>query len=297
MDYSKYYLKNYKESQDDINYQNGLYEYYKQERDLSKQLSQVIYVSDNTPPSEPQQEECVILDNQPTVKSKPRRYGKFRVTFIIICMILVASLTTLVVCDYVSKGSVLSAISSLVNSNYTEYYLVYDEVYYDIDQAKIQGSELRLKGEAGLIYIVDDKYYVVVNTSTTESEKSIKVVVEAVPLDKFPTELKKSLKGKPNICNTLYDKLEKVEIGFQSQTLSLSAVKEELKNIQEWFVGEYESLQAVCHSFIDDESVIKLLAKYEGINGVLSNLNDESISRPNLICDLKYSKVQILLIK
>lgn len=297
MDYSKYYLKNYEENQEDINYQNGLYEYYKQERDLSKQLSQVIYVSENVTQANNQEEECVILDNTPTVKPKAKKHGHVRTAIIIICMVLVASLTTLVVSDYITNGSVLSAISSMVNSSVTEYYLEYDEYYYDIDAAKIHGSEQRLKGNAGLIYIVKDKYYIIANASTQQSEKSLKISVEEVSLDSFPTELKKSLKGKPNICNSLYDKLEKVESGYRSGTLSLEGAKEELKSVQEWFVGEYESLKAVCNSFVDEESVVKLLSKYEGINGVITNLVDDELSRPNLMCDIIYSKVQILLIK
>lgn len=297
MDYSKYYLKNYEENQEDINYQNSLYEYYKQERDLSKQLSQVIYVSENVTQANNQEEECVILDNTPNVKPKAKKHGHVRTAIIIICMVLVASLTTLVVSDYITNGSVLSAISSMVNSSVTEYYLEYDEYYYDIDAAKIHGSEQRLRGNAGLIYIVKDKYYIIANASTQQSEKSLKISVEEVSLDSFPTELKKSLKGKPNICNSLYDKLEKVENGYRSGTLSLEGAKEELKSVQEWFVGEYESLKAVCNSFVDEESVVKLLSKYEGINGVITNLVDDELSRPNLMCDIIYSKVQILLIK
>lgn len=297
MDYSKYYLKNYEENQEDINYQNGLYEYYKQERDLSKQLSQVIYVSENVAQPDNQEEACVILENTPAVKPKTNKRGRASTVIIIICMVLVASLTTLVISDYITHGSVLSTISNMVNNSVTEYYLEYDEYYYDIDQAKIYGSEQRLKGNAGLIYIVQDKYYIIKNAVTEKSEKSLKITVEAVSLDNFPKELKKSLKGKANICNSLYDKLDKIETGFKSSNLSLEVAKEELKSVQEWFVSEYESLQAVCNSFADDESVIKLLSKYEGINGVITNLLDDELSRPNLICDIIYSKIQILLIK
>ncbi|MDE5756636.1 MAG: hypothetical protein K2I23_06055 [Clostridia bacterium] len=319
MDYSKYYLKNYLKQQNAVErgYDERIsdtardseyaradsveQDYRVDERveiEVAPQLTGMVqtnYQIDD-------EEESPIIDIIPQAYDRysSRRKGWLMTLTIITCLLL-----TVVVGDFATGGALLAGIGGRQDKAMptVSYYAVVLKTCDSYSVARMYAEQQRLMGGAGYILKDGEKYALVgdiyddladANAVVSENEGSrlINIEVKEVDFDnlfKGSSQLFRSMGG---YCSGLLTQLDVIADDLTASKIDKTKALENIEVIKDNLEAQYNQLSAEVG---DDKNAALLLADIDATLGILSNLLNSSISRPNLVCDIRYSKVQMII--
>lgn len=329
MDYSSYYLKNYFRYHKDDEQEGEVYEVLDDEpRENGESVDDVATSQEYVQPKShkyyargveievvPQltsmvdtnyriDEEDVIVDVEPQIynRADSRRRGLVMTLAIIACLLI-----TLVAGDYASDGALLKGITSFYKTQAVtteNYYLLVYKKTDSYQQARLYSDQMRLQGGGGYILKSGENYLLIADVYDDLDEAN------AVVEKNSGSELTSYTVKEQDYSQLLAGGSDlMVSMGGYSSSIvaELSAIGESLtkleidKSAAKERIGELESNLRLKYEELNKEDTttnynIKLLmADIDVTLGLLSNLLGESASRPNLVCDIRYTKVQIVL--
>ena len=313
MDYSNYYLKNYFKNRNDMESErsgdSNAYaqepvrpaEYYNEAYDVEIEVVPQLIGTVNTNYELTQDDTIVDVIPQNYDRRDAKRRGWIVSLAIITCLLL-----SVVIGDFMTNGALLSAVSSLYRSQAvpkTSYYALILKENESYSSAKIYGDQLRLLGGAGYI-VKDGDNYLVVGDIYDDLEEANAVVVknEGSRLVSFTadevdfsvifadnSQLMQSMGG---YSIGVISQLAKIGDSLSAQQIDKATAVDQIESLVQTLQVRFDEL-----SVEDDGSrnVKTLLSDINVTLGLLTNLCDNDASRPNLICDIRYTKVTLAL--
>lgn len=323
MDYSKYYLKNY------MKYQKDEEDYYAENQEVADDKQDYDYSeSANTSQSKhyytnggrveievvPQltsmvetnysidnDDVIVDIEPQPYNKQENRRKGLIMTLAIVTCLLI-----AFVVGDFASNGALIASITSLYKTQEVksqEYYALVLKSCDSYQQARIYSDQMRLQGGAGYIVKNGDNYMILADIYDDLQEANNVVEKNSgsslVSYGISNVDYAKSLKGGDELLISMG--------GYTSSiTQQLSTIGESLAKLEIDKSGAIEKIQSLLDNLqmqydeikdneYTNNNITMLLGDISTTIGLLENLVDSTASRPNLICDIRYTKIQLII--
>ncbi|MDE6471398.1 MAG: hypothetical protein K2L52_00010 [Clostridia bacterium] len=311
MDYSKYYLKNYLKNKESL------------ERDYEGQAD---FQDDARPHQEYQVDDSVEIevtpqligmvqtnyqiddeDSSPIIDIIPQsydRYGARRKGWIMTLAIITCVLLTVVVGDFATGGALLAGLSKQDQAMpMVSYYAVALKTCDTYSVARMYAEQQRLMGGAGYI-IKDGEQYALVGdiyddlsdanavVSANEGSKLINIEVKEVDFDSLFKGSSQLLRSMGGYCSSILTQLDVIADDLSASKIDKIKALENIEVIKNNLELQYEELSSEVG---DSKNAQLLLADVDATLGILSNLLNSSISRPNLVCDIRYSKVQMVI--
>ncbi|MDE7348257.1 MAG: hypothetical protein K2N53_01180 [Clostridia bacterium] len=317
MDYSKYYLKNYLKQQNssergyadqsdatrETDYDGSHYgaeqDYRADERveiEVTPQLTGMVQTNYQL-----DDEESPIID---IIPQSYDRYGARRRGWLMTLTIITCLLLTVVVGDFATGGALLAGISLKQNQAMptVSYYAVVLKTCDTYSVARMYAEQQRLMGGAGYILKDGEKYALVGDiyddladanavVNNNEGSRIINIEVKEVDYDslfKGSSPLFRSMGG---YCSGLLSQLDVIADDLTASKIDKTKALENIEVIKNNLEMQYDELSAEVG---DDKNAALLVADIDATLGILSNLLNTSLSRPNLVCDIRYSKVQMI---
>lgn len=317
MDYSNYYLKNYYKNKNGNN--NGEIEsgerkildesqaieeprYYEEdgrvEIEVVPQLTSMVQTNYEI------KEDDAIIDVIPQDydRSDAKRKSWIMSLAIITCLLL-----TVVIGDFATNGALLSKVSSLYRTQTAPKSGFYAIVLKSSDSysgARIVADQIRLVGGAGYIVKSGEKYLVIgdvyddLNEANAVVEKNegsqlISYEIEEVDFEKVYANNSALMQSMGGYSVAIVNQLAKIGESLSNQQIDKQGAIDQIENIRDNLQMQFEELNAESKS--DNPQVKKLLSDINVSLGLLSNLCSDNVSRPNLICDIRYTKFQLIL--
>lgn len=287
MDYTKYYLRNYRPDDDD-NADDTARPVYRELPDRPH-IPEIVYIN-------PDGEEFVPQAQTAPKESKREVKKPFFTRLVINVLIgLVVILSLFVSVDFVTDGRLVEEVTHLIYDE-KPYYAVL-ELPADTPQEALKNAQtLRIGGKAGYPISYDGRYYCAAElydnrTDAENSEHSSSAVIYELTLKKpeLPDEYDKYIERPHRMFDDLKDveqKLQSGEIGEREALLKVEELYEqalleadELKNL-----SEDRATKAVLE-FVSDYSVA--VATFEML------CSDEPTNM-TFVGDLKYARCQIM---
>lgn len=249
-------------------------------------------------------EEDVIIDvePQPYDRADSRRKGLIMTLAVIACLLL-----TLVIGDFASEGALLKGITSLYKSQSAPssgYYLLVYTKSATYQEARLYADRMRLQGGGGYILKSGEEYLLIADVyddideanAVADKNSGSSLLSYAVPAQDYSdllaggSELMISMGGySASIVaqlSTIGESLTKLEI-------DKAAALDKIEDIESNLRLKYEELNKEDVSA--NYNIKVLMADIDVTLGLLENLVSESVSRPNLVCDIRYTKIQMVL--
>jgi len=320
MDYSNYYLKNYFKNRDG---EDGGVDF--------RQRENIAYdapINDSAPRedfAEPRSdveievvpqitgkvhvnyelsEDDAIIDILPQSYDRhdSRRRGWIMTLTIVTCLLL-----TVVVGDFATGGALLAGISSHYRAQTmpkSEFYAVVLKSCAGYSEARIYSDQIRLLGGAGYIVKNGDKYDVIGDVYDDLSEANAVVdknqgsrltsyTVEEVDFENLFSANSQLMRSMGGYSVGIVNQLSKIGDDLTGLKIDKNNAVEQIGGIRDNLKLQFDQLQAETDS--GNKNVKVLLVDINTTLGLLSNLAGDSVSRPNLICDIRYTKVQLTL--
>lgn len=240
--------------------------------------------------------------------------SKFRSALYALLLIVICFCATLLSCDFLTGGKVMSEVTNAVLFNQKEYYRVYYAVqlfeFKTLAEAQSASEEIREKNGAGYI-IKDGNNYLVIggiykNKEDAESVRKnlenddftatviFSVPVKNISVSLFPedvqTEAELAFKYFFVVTDKLFEISNDLDKGLTDDETAVSNIKNLLKNLtvlQENFNGK----SALYETNVE---VIRFKAQLNAVVASVENLLNTAISRPNLLCDIRYTAALIV---
>lgn len=323
MDYSKYYLKNYVpeeeersgdenektiipkielRSQPEIIYINPDGEEFdpttqpglaNETSDYENQSdTDSIYENENLP-QEKNQSKVPFFVRKPEKVKQPffNRFCQVVLIFAIVIMSLIVS------ADFVTDGKAIAAISSLISENTRTYYAVLTNPKDDVTSSQVDSYAMRLKGGAGFTVRNNEKYYNVYAVYKNQSDAEEYVNENGGEIlflsTNFYDKIESELKNYTDYPFKTVDELNEVAQNLSDKKINASQALEKISEIKDDFAVTYDNMNKLSTGNNDDKSVT-LLANASVALSSLEYLCDTTVSRPNIICDIRYTVCRIL---
>lgn len=316
MDYSKYYLKNYKERKqgsENVKYDNAYYRFYRSEEQLKNQ-PEIIY---EQPPARAD-EESVRADIEYDPSQYERAYAKpdaeikrggtlkRRIWLIALCLCIAAlsGASVFLAADIISNGAVIAAIKSDAREN-SSVYVSYLQGCVDMESARLQGEEMRKAGLGGYIFSNGGELRVYADVAVERDELCLtlgesefayeRMDIAALDLEKYPENMRAHIEKYQDhtqiFIGYTFDILQKIRSGEYDLALALSAAKSAF--------GEFYAYAGEAQSGIEgqtDVALIEFAANIRAEAAFLSALSEaEEINE--LLADLRYYSLLALFIR
>lgn len=327
MDYSRYYLKNYFRHRHDEDYESredyevidetveetSRSEYSQSDEETPKahkyyargvEIEVVPQLTSMVDTNYDISDDDVIVDVQarPYDRRDSRRKGLVITLAIVACLLL-----TVVIGDYASDGALLDGISSLYGTQAmpsSGYYMLVYKSTDSYQQARLYSDRMRLQGGGGYILKSGSEYLLIADVYDDLDEASavkeknegstlLSYNVKAVDYSNLlagSSELMQSMGG---YSASIVAQLSNIGENLTKLEIDKSRALEEISELEGNLRLKYDELSK---EDVSTNYYVKLLmADIDVTLGLLENLLGESVSRPNLVCDIRYVKVQIVL--
>lgn len=227
-------------------------------------------------------------------KEKRNFANAFCQTVLIFAIIVMALIVS---ADFLTDGKVLAAIASGFSAQKIEYYAVLEKPKTDMTSSRVDSYAMRLKGGAGFTVKNGENYYNVfaVYDDLSEAEDYIKqnggelITLSTDFYDNVTSDLKNYTDYPKKVC----DDLTEIASQLTSQQISTAEALEKINTVKEDFAVVYDNMTNVAPESNDDKSVT-LLANASVAVSALEYLCDTTASRPNLVCDIRYTVCRII---
>ena len=206
-------------------------------------------------------------------------------------------MTLIVSADFLTDGKVIAAIAAGFSAEKLEYYAVLENPETDMTSSRVDSYAMRLKGGAGFIVKNGENYYNVfaVYDDISDAKDHIKqnggelITLSTDYYDNVTSDLKNYTDYPKKVC----DDLTKIASQLTSQQISAAEALEKINTVKEDFAVVYNNMTNVAPESNDDKSVT-LLANASVAVSALEYLCDATASRPNLVCDIRYTVCRII---
>lgn len=322
MDYSNYYLKNYfknreADSRESVNmrseiadeenlrrdYADGDCDYVQSgnvEIEVVPQLTGMVHT--NYKVDEEEEEEIIDIVPQAYDRADSKRKVWIMSLTIITCMLL-----TVVIGDFASGGALLASISSLYRTQAlpkSSFYALVLKSSDNYSSARIYADQIRLLGGAGYIVKNGDRYIVIGDiyddlseangvVEKNEGSELISYTVEEIDFDKVFLGNSPLMKTMGGYSLSVINQLTIIGDNLATGQIDKARAVEQIGGIYDNLKMQFDELSA--ESKTENEAVKLLMNDLNVSLGLLSNLSGDSVSRPNLLCDIRYTKVQMTL--
>lgn len=322
MDYSNYYLKNYfknrdTDSRESINMRGEISDEEDPRRDSDGGDSEYVQsgnveievvpqltgmVHTNYKVDEEEEEEIIDIVPQAYDRADSKRKVWIMSLTIITCMLL-----TVVIGDFASGGALLAGISSLYRTQALPKSSFYALVLKSSDNysgARIYADQIRLLGGAGYIVKNGDRYIVIGDiyddlseangvVEKNEGSELISYTVEEIDFDKVFSGNSPLMKTMGGYSLSVINQLAVIGDNLATAQIDKARAVEQIGGIYDNLKMQFDELSAESNT---NSEAVKLLMNDLNVSlGLLSNLSGDSVSRPNLLCDIRYTKVQMTL--
>lgn len=306
MDYSKFYLKNYvPEDEPDKDVPEGSVP-----RIEERIQPEIIYINPDGEVFDPEETKRDERDDYKTTdseysapeiattrkpetikKSFANRFCQAVLLFAIVVMSIVVS------ADFVTDGKAVAALTDLLSAQKTEYYAVLADGDADLETSKVNAYAMRLKGGAGFTIKNGDNYYNVYSVFEKKSDAENyaeqnggKILTLSTDYyDDMSGELKNYADYPVRTCADLNAVID----GLTNKELTTAQAIEKLNDVKEDFASTYDNMNNAAQGDDGNKSV-PLLANASVALAALERLCDTSVSRPNLVCDIRYTVCSII---
>ena len=319
MDYSKYYLKNYLKNQN--TFEQGYdapsnsqpdsgFEQTAQESSGDYQVDNRVEI-EVTPQltGRVQTNYQIYDDDEPAIidiiPQSYDRYSSRRKGWLMTLTIITCLLLTVVVGDFATGGALLAGITSRQDKAMptVSYYAVALKTCDTYSVARMYAEQQRLMGGAGYILKDGEKYALIgdiyddiadANSAVANNDGSRLINIEVKEVDfetlfKGSSQLFRSMGG---YCSGLLTQLDVIADDLTASKIDKTKALENIEVIKDNLEMQYNELSAEAG---DDKNAQLLLADINASVGILSNLLNPSLSRPKLLCDIRYSKAQMII--
>lgn len=316
MDYSNYYLKNYYKNKNnnsgsnaenterktiDSNQEVEEPRYYEEdarvEIEVVPQLTSMV------------QTNYEIKDDDEIIDVIPQNYDREdskRKSWIMSLAIITCLLLTIVIGDFATNGALLAKVSSLYRTQSAPksgFYAIVLKSSDSYSSARIVADQIRLVGGAGYIVKSGEKYLVVgdvyddlseANAVVEKNEGSqlISYEIQEIDFEKIFASNSALMQSMGGYSVAIVNQLGKIGEALSNQQIDKQQAVEQIENIRDNLQMQFDKLNEESNS--DDSRVKALLNDVNVSLGLLSNLCSDSVSRPNLICDIRYTKFQLV---
>lgn len=334
MDYSKYYLKNYYKYHHDEDYEDSDEEYrvfddVSDEDETSQNRSSDTQSDIGQSQNEPKKyyargveievvpqltsvvdtnyrinDEDVIIDVQPQIydRADNRRKGWIMTLAIVACLLL-----TIVIGDFATKGALLGGITSLYKGSdltKTSYYLLVLKNTTSYQQARVYSDQMRLQGGGGYILKSGEEYVVIADVyddldeanavvEKNSGSKLLNYVVDGLDYENLLTGGSELMISMGGYAASIIEQLALIGESLTKLEIDKTEALSKIQNLEDNLKLKYDELQNEDTS--TNYNIKLLMADIDVTLGLLSNLTSDSLSRPNLVCDIRYTKTQMAL--
>ena len=306
MDYSKYYLKNYRsdgEGLESLNYNNAYYRYYRSEKQLRYEPA-VVYTQPAPQASEEDKAadiEYYPADLMPERERVAGKRGGFKrkLWLIALCFSLVAlsCLSTFLATDIITDGAVIGTMKEAFVANKSGVFVSYLRGCVDYESAKLQSEQMRKEGMGGYIAVSGGEYLVYADisardnvvTACGEAELSDeRLSLKEINFDALPQELAPLARDHGEYTQIflgyMFEIIEKVTSGewsTQSASQQIADLSEEFSAMLADFLQETGGYT--------DSAVLKLTGDMRAEEAFLRTLSGEKYSSSAaLLADARY---------
>lgn len=249
-----------------------------------------------------------ITSDTKNVKTKVRGNSRKR-DIIAVMMVIICFMLTIVSADIISGGEIFENLAEVFAtvSGVPVYYAVEVGSYADIDSARAASDMYRNVNAGG--YVINDGSYRVIAAVYTNKDDAEAVVTKLINdgLSGSMYEIKgakvnynkygdigNDLEAAVNYCETIYGKLYKISIDLDKGEITENQAKIEIQTIFNETLETKNTLVERTKSYPYDDTVIMVRAELLAYCAVLENLNNDSITRPSLLADIRYSYTLIV---
>ena len=249
-------------------------------------------------------EDDVIIDVEPQIsdRSDSRRRGVIMTLAIIACLLL-----TIVVGDFATEGALLDGITSLYKTaevSKSNYYLLIYKSTSSYQQARVFSDQMRLQGGGGYILKNGDNYLLIADVyddlneanAVVEKNSGSELLSYSIESQNYAdllaggSELMVSMGG---YSVSIVEQLATIGESLTKLEIDKSEALERINTLDSNLRLKYDELAK--EDVTSNYNIKILMADIDTTLGLLENLLADSQSRPNLVCDIRYTKVQILL--
>lgn len=314
MDYSNYYLKNYFKNRNSA-------------EDEPEPAGEEFVQDDMRQPEYADEDERVEIEVVPQLTSMvktnyelgaddaivdiiPQNYDRGdskRRVWIVSLAIITCLLLTVVIGDFATNGALLAGVSSLYRTQTPTkggYYALVLKTGESYSSAKIFGDQLRLVGGAGYIVKSGEQYLVIgdiyddlseANAVVEKNEGSslVSYTPSDVDFEKIYADCSQLMQSMGGYSISIVNRLAKIGDELASQQIDKLGAIAQIESMAESLQVAFDELNA--ESDTAEQKVKALLSDINVTLGLLSNLCSDNVSRPNLLCDIRYTKVQLVI--
>lgn len=239
-------------------------------------------------------------------EQKSKKHLTFKSFVIFFLVLSIGIMSSYVISDFITEGQVFKKMSEnaalIKNSNY---YAIIVQEFGTYDDAQNFSLNLRNQGAGGYIIKEGQKFCVIGDVFENEKtaqkvcdkQQSARLAVIELPEIKF----KKLVKP--------YDK--KLEKFLEYSLSAVGVIDEIIPQITNLEITEKEAMQKIYAEYLHVKSIseefdifakknvatfsLSVASDIQVTLGLLDNLCNDKLTRPNLVCDLRYYKMQILI--
>lgn len=316
VDYSGYFLKNFKDK--NVNYQNDYYKYYSPDDEIVSLGTPIITDGGKRANNENdyyyrnQRAKTVVeVPNVKKRKGNRRRMTRPRLFLFTVSLIVLCFCITIVVADTLSGGYILNSLqASIVNRNKvdTTYYGVEMISFSDYNSARVFAQQLRQQGGAG--YVVEDEVYrVIAELYDTEEEalsvlkklpaasgeaKIYKIEIPIINYANFPSSTRNLVKNIMPYAQKTHSTLFAVSVALSQKEIDEANAISKITSLKNEIQSMLTDFESGADNNVEDKNVFKVRLELLAVVAGLENLCNKNISRPNLLCDIRYTGVMCI---
>lgn len=320
MDYSAFFLKNLDKDAAPKKYRNDDFRHYRQEKKLEEEgiilspspqanYSPSTYEYRAMPVLEMENEygKSILPHAVKQEMRRGRRKSKFRKTALLVCLFLVMTLSTFVACDFITQGGVIATIGDWVSAAAIErtYYALASAQFDNLTDARAYSAALRMQGGAGYIAKNGDAYCVYAelydNRETADTVKAknegsflVEMPIKKIDYKRFEDKFRAAIEGYLAYATTLEAGLNQIAEGLQNGTQTLQSAKDRTQTLKDGLEQSIRQFNVLAEQMTSGDTDA-VLSDMRAALGLLDNLTNDELSRPNYLCDVRYYRIQIVL--
>lgn len=287
MDYSKYYLRNYRPEEDDSRTFDEASPY--PELPDRPHMPEIVYINPNGEEFVPEPQ---IIRTPSPEKAKKPFFTRFVINTLIV---LVVILSLFVSVDFITDGALVEEVTRLIYDE-KPYYAVLELPADTPEEAIVNAETLRMGGSAGYPISYDGKYYCVADLydnrkdAENSAPPSNAVIYE---LTVTPPELPDEYAPYLERPHRLYDALKELETQLLSGEIGTGEAVLQAKQLYETVLIETDELKSMSEDRATRQ-VLEFVSDYSVALAALESVCDESALRQSYVGDLKYARCQIM---
>lgn len=287
MDYSKYYLRNYRPEEDGSRTFDEASPY--PELPDRPHMPEIVYIN---PDGEEFVPEPQIIRTPSSEKAKKPFFTRFVINTLIV---LVVILSLFVSVDFITDGALVEEVTRLIYDE-KPYYAVLELPADTPEEAIVNAETLRMGGSAGYPISYDGKYYCVADLydnrkdAENSAPPSNAVIYE---LTVTPPELPDEYAPYLERPHRLYDALKELEAQLLSGEIGTGEAVLQAKQLYETVLIETDELKSMSEDRATRQ-VLEFVSDYSVALAALESVCDESALRQSYVGDLKYARCQIM---